>query len=120
MRRLKTVTVGAEDPQILNAIVVSISVDVIQLNGYAPIRRAHRPSAKLAPVFLEADSNQPLLELATRVGAPNNKNLFQLPCWKQPVLAPPASNEAFSFPEYTAALAPKVWPSGPDSPLPQQ
>src|SRR5688572_28028131 len=48
MSRLKTVAVGTKDSQVLEPIVEPITVDVIELDGDAPVRRTFAPATELA------------------------------------------------------------------------
>lgn len=48
MRRLKAVAVGADDAEILEAVIEAVAVDMIQLDGNSPISCALRPAADLA------------------------------------------------------------------------
>ena len=63
MRGLEAVTVGTKDAQILEAVVVSVTVDVIELDGNPTVRRAFRPAAKLALRLLHSGSEELQFEL---------------------------------------------------------
>ena len=87
VRGLKTVAVRAQNPKILDAIIGSIAVDVVQLNRHLPVWRARRPSAKLAPVVLEAELDQSLLQLAALVAASGDEDRVQRNC-REPMAFP--------------------------------
>jgi hypothetical protein len=63
MCRLEAVAVGAQDSKILETVVVSVAIDVIELDRNAAIRRTFAPSTQLASWLLQTRSEQPLLQV---------------------------------------------------------
>ena len=78
--RLKTVTVRAENPKVLDSIVQRISVHVVQLERHSPVRCAICPAAELAPIPLESCPDQSSPQLARLVPAPSDEDRVQGKC----------------------------------------
>jgi hypothetical protein len=53
VRRLEAVAIRADDPEVLQSVVVSVSIDVIKFDGDAAIGSAFGPAANLASWLLE-------------------------------------------------------------------
>jgi len=77
MGRLQAVTIRTEDPQILDAMIISVSVDVIQFNGDPPICSLHFPTTQLATRRLQSNPEETFLELVTCVVTVGREQLIQ-------------------------------------------
>jgi hypothetical protein len=61
MRRLQAVAIGAENPEVHESVVVSVTVDMVELDRNPTIGCAFRPAAELTLRCFEAGREQSLL-----------------------------------------------------------
>ena len=77
MGRLETVTVWAENPQVLQAVIGANAIDMIELEGKAAIGRALGPAAEFTPGGLQPSPEKALLQAPTIVMAIGNEDRFE-------------------------------------------
>lgn len=77
MRRLKAVAVRAEDSQVLDPVVVAITVDVIELYWDSPVGGALGPTAQLAAGLLQSCSEQSEFQLVRTSRPTEDKYRFE-------------------------------------------
>jgi hypothetical protein len=91
MGGLKAVTVRAENPKILDAMIRPITVDVIKFERQPTIGRTLSPPAEFASALLECGPDQSLPQLVALKCAPGHENRAQRQGWTSvalPTLVP--------------------------------
>lgn len=76
---LETVTAGAQDSKVLEPIVGSVAVDVIELDRDAAVWSAFGPSAELAGGRLQPCTEETSLEKVTASPTSGDENLVKWP-----------------------------------------
>lgn len=77
MRCLQRVAIRAEDPEVLDAVVGLVAIDMIELERESPVGRALRPSTQLAVRWLDTCRDEAELEPMTGGPPSSNQHLQQ-------------------------------------------
>jgi hypothetical protein len=73
----RRVAVRADDPQVLDPVVMAVAVDVVEDQRHAMSLPDLVLAAQLAPALLEPFAVEPLLQRAAAVRGPGHEDLFE-------------------------------------------